>query len=167
MDRPEHGRTRPAAGVAAALATVLGVGRFPIASGTAGSLVALPVCWVLSATGGAAALGAAAAVVTVLGVWASDRVVRATGDRDPSEVVVDEVAGQMTALIALPATWQVLAAAFLLFRGFDIIKPPPIRTLERLPGGWGVMADDLAAGICANLLLQVAVRHLPRVLGLT
>ncbi len=81
-------------------------------------------------------------------------------------IVIDEFAGQFLALLALPPTWPVLLAGFVLFRLFDIMKPPPARRLEALPGATGIMADDLLAGLYANLLLQLAIRLAPGVWGL-
>ncbi len=80
--------------------------------------------------------------------------IETTGKSDPSEVVIDELAGQWFALIALPHTIGYGIAAFVLFRIFDIFKPPPIKQLERLPGGWGVMLDDVAAGVMTCTILN-------------
>lgn len=89
-----------------------------------------------------------------IGVPAASRISEASGVKDPPCVVIDEVAGQLIALIHVPLSLGALLAAFLLFRGFDIVKPPPIRQLERLPSGIGVVVDDLAAGIYAALAIQ-------------
>jgi phosphatidylglycerophosphatase A len=98
-----------------------------------------------------------ALLITLVGIAASNSVVRATGLKDPQIVVIDEVAGQLIALIAAPLSWQCLLAGLILFRAFDILKPPPIRQLEALPDGWGVMLDDVAAGALAFLVLQALV----------
>jgi len=82
-------------------------------------------------------------------------VARESGDNDPGFVVIDEVAGQMIALIAVPLDWKYLLAGFILFRSFDIVKPFPLRRLERLPGGTGIMLDDVGAGLYALVLLQL------------
>ncbi|NTV81952.1 MAG: phosphatidylglycerophosphatase A, partial [Candidatus Aminicenantes bacterium] len=74
------------------------------------------------------------------------------GRPDPGRIVIDEVVGQLLALAFLPGAWVPVAVAFALFRFFDIIKPWPIRRLERLPGGWGIMADDVGAGLAAAVL---------------
>ena len=96
---------------------------------------------------------------TLIGIPASTIVARESGLKDPSLVVVDEVAGQAIALLAAPEFgWKYAVAAFILFRAFDIVKPPPVRQLERLPRGWGIMMDDVAAGILACVLLQIAAR---------
>src|SRR6202035_324312 len=92
---------------------------------------------------------ALAALITLIGIPAAARVARASALKDPQFVVIDEVAGQLTALIALPLSWKSLLAGFILFRAFDIIKPPPVRQLEALPEGAGIMLDDVAAGIYA------------------
>jgi phosphatidylglycerophosphatase A len=98
-------------------------------------------------------------LLTVVGVAASTIVAQQSGVEDPSHVVIDEVAGQAIALIAAPVVgWKYALAAFILFRVFDIVKPPPVRQLERLPGGLGIMMDDVAAGVFALVLLHIAAR---------
>ena len=100
-----------------------------------------------------------AAASTLIGIPASTIVSLESGAKDPSFVVIDEVAGQAISLLAAPAFgWKYAIAAFILFRAFDIVKPPPVRQLERLPRGWGIMMDDVAAGILACVLLQIAAR---------
>lgn len=96
-----------------------------------------------------------ALVVTLVGIPAATAMARASGLKDPQVVVIDEVAGQLLALIAVPLTWKCLLAGFILFRTFDILKPPPVRQLERLPEGFGIVVDDLGAGLYA-----LAVMHL-------
>jgi phosphatidylglycerophosphatase A len=96
-----------------------------------------------------------AGVTLAVGIPAATRVARAMGDDDPSCVVVDEVSGQMLALAAAPLNWKSVLAAFILFRGFDILKPPPVRWLERLPGGTGIMLDDIGAGVYAFIVMQL------------
>ena len=138
------------------LATAGGVGLAPLAPGTWGSAVAaLAYLWL----GGAGWIvqGLALITVTLVGVAAAARAEVAWGGKDPGAVVVDEVAGQWLTLLLLPPRWPVVLAGFLLFRLLDITKPPPCRWLERhLPGGWGVMADDLAAGLIGRILLAIA-----------
>jgi phosphatidylglycerophosphatase A len=94
---------------------------------------------------------ALAAMVALIGIPAATRVARASGFKDPPIVVIDEVAGQLIALIAVPLAWKTFLAGFILFRGFDIVKPPPVRQLEALPGGIGIVLDDVAAGLYALL----------------
>ncbi len=137
------------------LAVGFGSGLVPVAPGTAGSLVAALAYLGLGRLAWPWQVLAVAAV-TLLGTVAAARAERVWGE-DPGRVVVDEVAGQWIALFALPPTWGWVAAGFCLFRLFDITKPPPCRRLERLPGGLGVMADDLAAGLYARLILAAVV----------
>jgi phosphatidylglycerophosphatase A len=96
-------------------------------------------------------LAGAAAVLTAVAVWAAGQVAAARGVPDPSEVVIDEVAGMWWAALLLPASPYDLVAVFLLFRLFDVVKPAPIPRLERLPGGLGIVADDVAAGLLARV----------------
>jgi len=143
------------------IATGLGSGLVPLAPGTAGSAVAVGLFW-LTSRGGALWVPAVVFVALLLaGFWSATSAARSLGRKDPGAIVIDEFAGQFLALLALPVSWPVLAAGFVLFRLFDIIKPPPARRLEALPGAAGIMADDLVAGLYANLLLQVAVRLAP------
>lgn len=147
------------------ISTGLGVGYVPLAPGTAGSLLGLALHAMLYlAAGPAAALGGTV-VATALGFWAAGSAERHFGRRDPGQVVIDEVAGQMLTLAFLPLTGGVAAAGFLLFRLLDILKPFPARRLEALPGASGIMADDLMAGLYANLILQALVRWSPWSLG--
>ena len=134
------------------LASVGGVGYCPVAPATAGSAVALGI-YLIIPSAAAAQFGLLAFVVFVA-LWASGRVA-VRGGKDPSYVVIDEVAGMLVACFLLPKTPGVLAAAFVLFRILDIGKWFPMKQLERLPGGWGIVADDLAAGLLARLLLAL------------
>jgi phosphatidylglycerophosphatase A len=93
--------------------------------------------------------------VTLIGIPAATRVARAYATKDPQFVVIDEVAGQLIALIAVPLAWKTFLASFILFRVFDIVKPPPVRQLERLPEGTGIVLDDVAAGIYAFAVMQL------------
>lgn len=96
-----------------------------------------------------------AALAIGIGIPAATAVARATGLKDPQFVVIDEVAGQLIALIAVPVTWKSLLVGFILFRVFDMLKPPPVRQLERLSEGYGIVIDDVAAGLYA-----LAIMHL-------
>lgn len=138
------------------LATVGGLGRAPVAPGTLGSAAGAILAWMLPRE--PAAQVAVMSGVVALGVWSSGVVARQSLNADPSVVVIDEVAGMMLAGFLLPKRLALLAAAFVLFRIFDIGKWPPMRQLERLPGGWGIMADDLAAGLCSRLVLWLMVK---------
>jgi phosphatidylglycerophosphatase A len=139
------------------LATVFGLGFFPAAPGTLASAAAVAAYvlilhglpWILS-------LGLLAAL-SLLGGLAAGLYARDLGQPDPSRIVIDEVCGQLVALLLLPVAWLPLAISFALFRIFDIIKPFPINRLERLPAGWGIMADDLAAGAAAGLLVHLLI----------
>ncbi len=137
--------------MARALASLGGIGWCPVASGTAASaavVVAYGVLWPLNAAWQAALLGG----VLVAGLWSSEMSARHSG-HDPSYVVIDEMAGMLIACFMVPKSPGLLAAAFVLFRVLDIGKWSPMKQLERLPGGWGIMADDVAAGLIARLLL--------------
>ena len=140
--------------LARVVATVFGSGRSPLAPGTVGSAVGVLLFWPLSGLGWPWQLAAIAAV-TLGGALAAGRVAARLGLEDPGVVVVDEVAGQWVALATLPFTPATALLGFLLFRSMDILKPWPARDLERLHGGWGIMADDIAAGVYAHLLLRV------------
>lgn len=143
-------------------ATALGAGRSPVAPGTAGSLAGLllylPAFWA-GDLWWAVAAGELAAVLA-LSALAVPPVLRASGIRDPQFVVIDEVAGMLVALAFFPPNPVGAGAAFLLFRLFDVAKPFPVGRLERLPGAWGVMADDLAAGLFAGASVLLGMRFL-------
>jgi phosphatidylglycerophosphatase A len=98
---------------------------------------------------------ALALLVTLIGIPAATRVARASGLKDPQFVVIDEVAGQLITLIAVPLAWKTFVAGFILFRGFDIVKPPPVRQLERLPEGTGIVLDDVAAGLYGLIVMHL------------
>jgi len=142
------------------VATGLGSGYSPVAPGTAGSLVGVLLLLPLAGLAWPTQL-AATAVLTLVGVFAAGRVAFLVGRKDPGLVVVDEVAGQWITFVALPFTPVTALAGFLLFRVMDIVKPWPARDLERLPGGWGIMADDVAAGVYAHLLLRAGLAVWP------
>jgi len=147
--------------VAAAVATGFGAGYSPVAPGTAGSLLGLLLFWPLRGLPAAFQIGILAAVF-LAGTAAATRVARAAGIEDPGIVVVDEVVGMWTSLLFLPFTLGTAALGFVLFRILDVVKPYPARDLEALPGGWGIMSDDLMAGIYANLLLRVVMLVWPQ-----
>ncbi len=134
------------------IGTCFGIGRAPVAPGTFGSLAGVAIGWALLPAG-RPALIAACLVCTAIGFWSAGEAARQLGARDPGAVVIDEVAGQLVAIAIVPGDLTVLALAFLLFRVFDITKPFPARRLEALPGGSGIMVDDLVAGAYAGLLL--------------
>jgi phosphatidylglycerophosphatase A len=99
-----------------------------------------------------------------IGIPAATIVARAASSKDPQFVVIDEVAGQLITLIAVPASWKCLLVGFILFRGFDMVKPPPVRQLERLPEGTGIVIDDVGAGLYALIVMQLLLHFgvLPR-----
>lgn len=135
------------------LATCFGIGYIPFAPGTAASLAALPLGWGFTVIHWQA-LAIATGFVTLAGIWASGAYARSLGVKDPSDCVIDEVAGQWLSLlpIALEARahdWRSYAMALFLFRVFDMWKPWPVSAAERLPGGFGIMADDVVAGVIA------------------
>ncbi len=136
-------------------ATVFGIGRAPFAPGTVASAVALPVAWVVLKYLGPVALFSLSFAVAALGTWACDAYVRLNGTDDPSECVIDEVAGQFLACAMAPLSLFGFLLAFALFRLFDISKLWPISEAERLRGGLGVMADDMVAGLFAGLIVAV------------
>ena len=142
------------------IGTFFGTGRMRPGPGSWGSAAAA-LLWFAAARGlplsrtELSGLTVAAAVIAgAAGISAGTVVERESGGVDPSHVVIDEVTGQWIALIGSRADWAHLLAAFLLFRLFDIFKPWPARQLERLPGGWGIMLDDVAAGVYALLVAQ-------------
>ena len=143
------------------IATAGGAGYFPVAPGTAGSVVGVAVVMALARLplergAGIAVLAAASLVVFAVGVWAAGEAETYFGRTDPGQVVIDEVVGQMITLLLIPhATWKWLMGGFLLFRGFDIIKPFPARQAERIPRGWGIMVDDVIAGVYGLGVLAV------------
>jgi phosphatidylglycerophosphatase A len=143
------------------LATFFGAGYSPVAPGTAGSLAAIPLVLLIDV---AAPLWAELAIIALLcgvGVWSASAAERLLRCDDPGPVVIDEVAGMLVTMVAVPLSWPSLIAGFLAFRVMDIVKPYPAGRLERLGGGLGIMADDVAAGLYANLVLQVLVRVRP------
>lgn len=136
---------------------MFGVGLSPIAPGTCGALAALPIAWAIRAGCGRPGLALAAVTVFGVGWWAAGVFAVARGVHDPSEIVIDEVAGQWLALLAAPLDPVAWVLAFALFRVFDIWKPWPVRWIDRrVAGGLGIMLDDLAAAGYA-LLVFLAV----------
>ena len=144
------------------VATLFGIGRLRPGPGSWGS-AATVLLWAALAHMLAPSLRtpvaiALAVAVTLIGIPAATQVARGSGTKDPQFVVIDEVAGQLVALIAVPLAWKSFLAGFILFRAFDIVKPPPVRQLEAVPEGAGIVLDDVAAGLyalgAAQLLLH-------------
>lgn len=143
-----HGKT------ALILASWFGSGLAPLAPGTSGTLAALPLVLV-TARLGTLQQALFVMVFIVLAVRTSGLSCRILDAKDPSPVVIDEVAGFLLTLLFVPLTWGSVCLGFFLFRLFDVLKPFPIRRLEALRGGFGIVADDLLAGIYANLSLRL------------
>ncbi|MEE8188731.1 MAG: phosphatidylglycerophosphatase A [Kiloniellales bacterium] len=142
---------------ASLLATWCGAGLLPKAPGTWGSLAALPCAFVIVWAGGPWALAAAAFLVFLIGLWASSVYAEKSGAEDPQAVVIDEVAGQWIALLPAALDLRLYALAFLAFRFFDIVKVWPARPIDRrLPGAWGIMLDDVVAGLYAAAVVYAA-----------
>ncbi len=130
-------------------------GRSPFAPGTAGTVAGVLLYLLMKGLGPAWYLAAAAAVI-VIGIWTAGRAEVLLGKKDAQSIVIDEIAGYLAAMFLVPSGWGFIAAGFLLFRFFDIAKPWPLKRLQDLHGGVGVMLDDIGAGIYANAFLQVA-----------
>lgn len=140
------------------LATALGAGYSPVAPGTCGTLVAIPLAWALASLS-VWHMVLVAIGVTAVGVLCAQRAGTAWGTEDDQRIVIDEVAGYLfTVSVVDRSTWPGLVLGFIAFRAFDILKPWPVRWLdEHLPGGWGVMLDDVAAGVLgAGVMLVLA-----------
>lgn len=158
--------THPAGGPAPAwaryVATFCGIGYLKPGPGTFASL-ATALLWfglgsLMPPKPQQVVLVITAAAITLVGIRAASRVSAACGNKDPQFVVIDEVAGQLIAFIGVPLVWKWALASFILFRIFDMLKPPPVRQLERLPGGNGIVLDDVAAGAYVLVILQVLIR---------
>jgi phosphatidylglycerophosphatase A len=141
------------------VATALGIGYVGKGGGTLAA-VALCIIWILIPAGGLTNYWQVfiTILVIIVGVWSGNVVDRVWG-KDSSKVVIDEVAGMMVSLLLIPVAVKYIITALVLFRFFDIVKPFFIRKMEALPKGWGVMADDLLAGIYANVILQLIVHY--------
>ena len=133
--------------------TGLGSGFFPVAPATAGSLAALAIYYAVPFNGTSPALFFLTGIGFFVGVWATGSLVT-DDDPDPKRAVWDEFIGVWVTCLLLPKTLPWIAAAFVCFRVLDIVKPWPIRRLEKLPGGWGIMSDDLLAGVYGAVLLN-------------
>src|SRR5207244_2282972 len=134
-------------------------GYSPIAPGTCGTAVAVPLAWALASLP-LWQFAVVVVVITAVAIWAADRADRAWGTHDSQRIVVDEVAGYLVTMALVPRDhWAPVVCGFIAFRFFDIVKPPPVRWLdENLPGGWGVVLDDIAAGVM-GMVTMVALDH--------
>jgi phosphatidylglycerophosphatase A len=140
--------------LALCLSAWFGAGFFPRAPGTFGAFAALPLVILVSCQGNFFA-AVFLLVFIPLAIWSSHVSAKLLDGDDPQVVVIDEVAGLLLTVFLFPFSWVVVAVGFLLFRVFDILKPFPIKSLEKhLPGGWGIVLDDLLAGIYGNLCLR-------------
>ncbi|MEE8111212.1 MAG: phosphatidylglycerophosphatase A [Acidobacteriota bacterium] len=129
------------------------VGHSPLVPGTAGTLAAIPLYLLLALWTGWIGYTICTLVVIAVAVWSSGIAARALSQVDPRSVIIDEVAGFLVTMAGHPLSWKMVVAGFFLFRLFDVWKPPPLRRLEKLHGGLGIVADDLGAGVYANLCL--------------
>ena len=147
------------------VATFFGIGRLGPGPGTWASIATVALWWLLAFATGIHPLHVVAFVLAIatlaIGTPASTRVARESGIKDPGFVVIDEVAGQMLPLIIAPVRWKYLLLSLILFRCFDIWKPPPLRALERLPEGTGIMLDDVGAGIYSLLVVAAIMKFWP------
>jgi phosphatidylglycerophosphatase A len=143
------------------VATFFGVGLLRPGPGTWGSAATVVLWWLVGRgiTPSWQILAAIllAALAVAVGIPAATQVARASGLKDPQFVVIDEVAGQLITLVAAPVAWKSLLLGFILFRGFDIVKPSPVRQLEHLSEGFGIVLDDVAAGLYALTVMQVVL----------
>ena len=137
------------------LATGFYVGRIPLAPGTFGSLMGLPFCFLFAGIQLPAAM-VAVSLIIALAIWIAGAAAQTIGRPDPGCIVIDEIAGMVVTLIGLPFNPTTVIVGFVLFRILDILKPYPIRLLDkRLRGGVGIVADDVAAGFLANIILRI------------
>ena len=142
------------------LATGFYIGKIPLAPGTFGSLIGLPLCFLLAEIHLSAAI-IAVLLIIALAIWISNVAERTLERKDPGCIVIDEIAGMVVTLIGLPFNLTTATIGFILFRILDILKPFPIRILDkRLPGGLGIVADDVVAGIFANVLIRILAVYL-------
>ena len=144
------------------LATGFYVGNIPFAPGTFGSLIGLALCFLLAGIHLSAAIIAALLIIG-LAVWIADVAAKTLTRKDPGCIVIDEIAGMVVTLIGLPFNLTTAVTGFILFRILDILKPFPIRILDkRVSGGLGIVADDVVAGIFANVLMRILLFVLVR-----
>lgn len=137
-------------------ATVAGTGYIPLAPGSWGSLIGAILFWFL-APNPTWILALITAIIFFLGVWSSTHIENTTNTTDPGLIVIDEVAGMWFVLIFVPQTFVHYLFAFILFRIFDVLKPPPANYLQSVHKGWGVMLDDVAAGVYAVILMHIGM----------
>jgi phosphatidylglycerophosphatase A len=142
------------------ISSVFYAGYFPFASGTFGSFLIVVLYFFLPGSMNVAAIAVSLPVIFFTGVWTASRCETFWG-KDSGRIVIDEVAGMYATLFLIPLNLKIVAAGFFLFRAFDIAKPFPVRRAENLPRGWGVMTDDVLAGVYANLALRIVIVAIP------
>jgi phosphatidylglycerophosphatase A len=136
------------------IATGFNIGHFPVAPGTLGSVLGLPICFVLSGISIPLALFFTILLI-LLAIWSAHQTEKILDKKDPGCIVIDEIAGMVVTLIGLPFGLKTAIMGFLIFRLLDIVKPPPIRQIEStFTGGLGVVLDDIVAGIFGNIILR-------------
>jgi len=143
--------------LATAFVTFLGVGFFPVAPGTAATAAGIVLVLLLQSS--LLTYTAVMLLLLAVSIPACSYVESGLKQKDPGIIVIDEVVGVMISLIGLPLTWPIAIIGFFLFRAFDMFKIYPINRFEALPGGWGIMLDDVMAGLYTNIALQIAVRY--------
>ena len=152
-DRARNAPSRRPPLWATLVSTAGGAGFSPVGPGTCGTLVAVPLAWALNRAG-LLVFAVGTLIVSLIGIWAADVFCKSTGVDDDQRIVIDEVAGYLVTIALVPRGWVNLALGFIVFRVLDIWKPGPIRMVdEKVHGGFGVMADDLAAGVLGALVM--------------
>ena len=131
------------------------VGHSPLVPGTAGTLAAIPLYLLLALWTGWIGYGICTLLVIAVAIWSAGVASRVLSQADPRSVIIDEVAGFLVTMAGQPLSWKTVVAGFFLFRLFDVWKPQPLRWLEKLHGGVGIVADDIGAGVYANLCLAL------------
>lgn len=137
-------------------ATGLGLGYTPKLPGTAGSLLGMLLVYVLAPLSWPLYLSVLIPLI-IFASWVSGQAEIIFQEKDSPKIVIDEIVGMLVTFIVVPLTWPTAIIGFVLFRLFDIVKPPPIHQLQKIKGGWGVVLDDVVAGVFANVILQVIV----------
>ncbi len=142
------------------ISSIFYAGYFPFASGTFGSFLIVVLYFFLPGSLSVTSVALSLPIVFFLGVWSSSRCETFWG-KDSGKIVIDEIAGMLMTFLLIGLNIKIVVIGFFLFRVFDILKPFPVRNMERLPRGWGVMTDDLLAGVYANLVLRFVIYAVP------
>jgi phosphatidylglycerophosphatase A len=159
-DEQDSPKTKIIDKIAIFIATGFYSGYFPLAPGTMGTIVAIPFYFIISLFNSIIYYSIIILVLFIIGTIASSKAIKIYRQEDPSPVVLDEIVGFLVALFLIEITWWRLLAAFFIFRFFDITKPFPVGAVERIGKGFGIMADDLIAGIYTNLIMHLAIKFL-------